>query len=265
MKTDKDILISRFAGMVNRCYNVNAPDYQKYGALGVTICDEWRSDPTTFIDWALANGFASDLVIDKDMLCDYLGIYPKVYSPATCKWVTVAENTAYVNSTRNYRKVVQYDLNGTFIAEHRHCLEASIATSVDATNINRVCNRERSTAGNYQWKWQDDLTEVGVFDKNSYRFSKPVLQIDKLTDEVVAEFASSEEAARVLNKSANPIRQVCNGTILPSGNTRQTAYGYKWKFKLADRKQYYNQIRSTGAVARDTFDKLILNRKEIQT
>jgi hypothetical protein len=97
------------------------------------------------------------------------------------------------NPNQNHKAckpVLQYDLNGTFIAEHMHCLEASIATGVDATNINRVCNRERSTAGNYQWKWQDDLTEVGVFDKNSYRFSKPVLQIDKLTDEVVAEFAS---------------------------------------------------------------------------
>lgn len=72
----------------SRCYDPHATNYSLYGAKGVTMCDEWYEHPEVFIDWCLANGWEPKLQLDKDILCDELGIHPKVYSPKTCQFVT---------------------------------------------------------------------------------------------------------------------------------------------------------------------------------
>ena len=61
---------------------------------------------------------------------------------------------------------------------------------------------------------------------NTLLLGRPVLQLDKNTDEIIAEFNSIGEAARAFgnyNYNAN-IARVCNGK-------RKTALGYKWKYK----------------------------------
>lgn len=35
-------------GIMNRCYNPKADDYEYYGGRGITICDEWRNSVETF-------------------------------------------------------------------------------------------------------------------------------------------------------------------------------------------------------------------------
>ena len=32
-----------YRGMMDRCYNPNSKGYQWYGAVGVTVCDEWNN------------------------------------------------------------------------------------------------------------------------------------------------------------------------------------------------------------------------------
>ena len=39
----------------------------------------------------------TDLVLDKDIICEKENISPKIYSPKTCMWVTVAENNNEMN------------------------------------------------------------------------------------------------------------------------------------------------------------------------
>lgn len=84
-------------GMKRRCYSKKNKDYKYYGEKGVTICNEWVNDFESFLSWSLNNGYKNNLTIDKDILCDELKIYPKIYSPYTCKWVTVSENSSYSN------------------------------------------------------------------------------------------------------------------------------------------------------------------------
>lgn len=62
--------------------------------------------------------------------------------------------------------------------------------------------------------------------KMSDKRSKPVLQINKNTNEVIAEFPSIKEIERIFGYSHQNISACCNGK--PQHNT---AYGYKWQYK----------------------------------
>jgi len=78
--------------MIDRCQNPNNSSYSNYGARGATVCPEWLGPDglSTFIIWAEANGYADGLRLDKDM--GSAGLELDIYSPATCKFVTHAEN-----------------------------------------------------------------------------------------------------------------------------------------------------------------------------
>ena len=71
-------------GMKYRCYNKKSQYYYLYGGRGITVCDEWLHDFVAFRDWALANGYADDLLIDR---IDN----DKGYSPDNCRWATAYE------------------------------------------------------------------------------------------------------------------------------------------------------------------------------
>lgn len=85
--------------MKNRCSNPSDRHWTWYGAKGVTVCDGWKEfEP--FREWALANGYADNLVIDrKDS--------SKGYSPDNCQWITQSENAKKSNEVRwrNSREV----------------------------------------------------------------------------------------------------------------------------------------------------------------
>ena len=94
----KHRLMSIYNSMKQRCYNPNHKRYYCYGAIGVTICDEWKNSFKSFANWALSNGYEEHLTLDKDELCKQLNISPKIYSPQTCKWIP-----KHLNSSTNKR------------------------------------------------------------------------------------------------------------------------------------------------------------------
>lgn len=93
-------LYSIWTDMKNRCYNKNNQAFKNYGDKGVTVCDEWKNDYLSFKEWSLDNGYKNTLEIDKDILCHKLDIFPKIYSPKTCLWVTKSENSIDANKRR---------------------------------------------------------------------------------------------------------------------------------------------------------------------
>lgn len=129
-----------FRGMLDRCNNPNSPGYKWYGALGVTVCDEWTNNPKAFVEWAIENGFQKGLHIDKDILCDQLGTHPHVYSPDTCQWVTAKVNISYATNRDNFGRHPNVRLSNTDVAEivHKHfMLDISVnalATQYGVTN-----------------------------------------------------------------------------------------------------------------------------------
>lgn len=83
-----------YNSMKQRCNNPNIEAYKNYGARGITVCDEWnRSDGlASFCEWALSNGYADNLTLDRINNDDG-------YSPENCRWVTQREQMQ--NTRRN--------------------------------------------------------------------------------------------------------------------------------------------------------------------
>ena len=81
----KSRLYSIWLNMRQRCLNVKHTSYKYYGGAGVCICNEWKLfEP--FKDWAVANGYAPTLTIDR---IESSG----PYAPGNCRWITQSENT----------------------------------------------------------------------------------------------------------------------------------------------------------------------------
>lgn len=74
-------LYTTWSGMKKRCLNENEPCYKSYGGRGIRICDKWIHNFAAFRSWALSNGYADNLTIDrKDNDGDY--------EPGNCQWLT---------------------------------------------------------------------------------------------------------------------------------------------------------------------------------
>lgn len=192
----KDRLYRIWQGMKDRCSNENTYYYKYYGARGISVCDEWKDNFSSFRDWALSNGYTDKLTIDRiDCNGDYC--------PNNCRWATmkVQQN----NRTNNH--LISY--NG----ETHTLSEWSEITGIRVGVINNRLKCGRSVG--------EALGKERIIRKGSF----PVLQYTK-DGEFVKEWPSSVDVERAGIAKGSAVRKCCTGW--PHYNT---AAGYVWKNK----------------------------------
>lgn len=86
-----------YKDMLNRCYNKNNRSFARYGGRGIGVYVDWFNDFYAFRDWALDNGYANNLTLDR---IDVNGNYV----PDNCRWVTVKVQ----NNNRSNNRIVNY-------------------------------------------------------------------------------------------------------------------------------------------------------------
>lgn len=80
--------------MMQRCYNKNNKDYNRYGGRGIKICNEWKTNFISFYNWSMKNGYKTDLTLDRKN-------NDGNYEPSNCRWVTMKEQALNRCTTKN--------------------------------------------------------------------------------------------------------------------------------------------------------------------
>lgn len=94
----KEILKGRWIAMIARCYNQNCPGYADYGALGVTVCEEWHDFETFYNSMPYILNYdkfceqPQFYQLDKDLLQYNIPVSQRVYSMDTCIFLNMADN-----------------------------------------------------------------------------------------------------------------------------------------------------------------------------
>lgn len=109
----KHPLYTVWQDMIRRCYNPSDQRYSWYGAIGITVCTEWKDDPVAFIEWCLLNGWVKGMEIDKDTRVPG----NKIYSPQTYSIVTHRENMIAVVGRASGRKTSKLKLSVNDVKE----------------------------------------------------------------------------------------------------------------------------------------------------
>lgn len=92
-------IYSIWQNMKDRCGNPKNEKYKDYGGRGITVCQEWIDSFEAFCKWALENGYADNLTLDR---IDVNGNY----EPSNCRWITMFDQMG------NMRKNVYITYNG---------------------------------------------------------------------------------------------------------------------------------------------------------
>lgn len=107
-------------GMKARCYIKSHNRYEKYGAKGITVCDEWVNDFQAFYDWAMQNGY-DEKALRNECTLERKDVNGN-YSPENCCWA----NATVQCINQNLRKDNKTGVKGVNWDENRNMWQAQL-------------------------------------------------------------------------------------------------------------------------------------------
>ena len=138
-------------------------------------------------------------------------------------YAAVAAHHDYKNLNRKQMKpVLQYDMDGNFIAKFDGVSEAARSVGVSAGFLCSVLRRNLRSCGGSQWRYFEGNTEaIDPIQPRKHKLN-PVVQLD-MTGVVIAEFPSVKEAAKETGAHRSSISRCARGRGISAG-------GYKWRY-----------------------------------
>lgn len=98
-------IYSIWKNMKKRCNEPNYTYYYNYGGRGIKVCDEWQKSFENFRNWAMNNGYACDLTLDRINVDGN-------YEPNNCRWATRKEQANNKRYTKNQYGICKNKQNG---------------------------------------------------------------------------------------------------------------------------------------------------------
>lgn len=92
----------KHGGYKTRLYRIwLSLSHRNYNTYNPSVCEEWKNDFSVFREWALSNGYADNLTIDR--------INNKGnYEPSNCRWITQGENGRRARQIFSHEEMVKY-------------------------------------------------------------------------------------------------------------------------------------------------------------
>lgn len=118
------------------------------------------------------------------------------------------------------RQVDRYDKNGVYIDSFINAQIAGKELNIEPSSIYACCNKTRSLAGNYIWKFHNDKSKVQKYENSLY---KKVKQIDRYTLQVIKEYDSVSIASNETGIRSTSISSCCKKRLKTAGN-------YIWRY-----------------------------------
>ena len=118
--------------------------------------------------------------------------------------------------------VVQFDIDCRVVNIFLSMHDAENKTGIHRPSIKAVCNGNKKTAGGFQWRYIEDVSEVTCVKSGRDNVIHTVSQYDK-NGNYIRTFESLTEASNITGIDVSAISKVCRGL-------KQTTGGFRWTY-----------------------------------
>lgn len=125
-----------WCAMKGRCHNPSNTSFSRYGALGIVVCEKWRTDFSAFLADMGARPSADHSI---DRIDGSLG-----YEPGNCRWATITEQAR----NRSNNRLVFYEGRELPLSEACELAGVNYQTAQSRLKKNRPWNVSWNAAAN---------------------------------------------------------------------------------------------------------------------
>lgn len=154
-------LYSKWANMLDRCYNPDSVAYKDYGAKGVYVSEDWHNFTNYVKDVSLMENFHTMLANPTEWHLDKDKSDSLLYSRNTCSIINRQENNELRTGDKEIIPVDKFSVLGEFIESYKSIADASRSLGFDKSNshIRECCDNNTKTIDRvytfygYVWKY----------------------------------------------------------------------------------------------------------------